>query len=83
MITIEFFGPPASGKTFFYNKITKELKKKSILICSYDDLIFKYAFKEINFNILDYITLLYYSLIIKKKKIQISNLNCIIVILKK
>tara|TARA_B110000971_G_scaffold189674_1_gene200205 strand:+ start:41716 stop:42474 length:759 start_codon:yes stop_codon:yes gene_type:complete len=83
MTIVEFFGPPATGKTFFYNQIKKEFQKQDIFFCSYNDFFFKYAFKEINFNMLDYVTLFYFFFIHKKNtyipniKIKLDNSNYI------
>ncbi len=73
--TIEIFGVPGVGKTTFEIKLKKYLKLKNKIVLNKREIITKYAFVNLQINILDYISLVYFGVIEKFKNKASNNLK--------
>ena len=72
---IEIFGLPGVGKTTFEIDLKNYLKSKNKIVLNRREIITKHGFSNINNNLLDYVTLLYFRLIEKFKNKSKNNLK--------
>ena len=72
---IEIFGLPGVGKTTFEIDLKNYLKSKNKIVLNRREIITKHGFSNIDNNLLDYVTLLYFRLIEKFKNKSKNNLK--------